>query len=260
MKILFIGDIVGSVGRAMLIEHLPKIKEEKKIDFTIANAENAAHGKGLTKKIYHQLINAGCDMLTLGNHAYSKDTIFSFIDDADQLVRPYNLEPEQGCGYRIVEVNGIRICITNLICEVFMIPTVESPFESMIDIIDDTREDVDVYFVDLHGEATSEKIAFSYYFESEVQVVVGTHTHVQTADERISNGTAFISDVGMCGVYRSVIGRDIDEILTRFTTKEKTRFTMAEGEGILSAVVVEIDEDTKEAIQIERIQIRPKDS
>ncbi len=259
MKILFIGDIVGSVGRAMVLEHLPKIKEEKQIDFTIVNAENAAHGKGLTKKIYHQLINAGCDMLTLGNHAYSKDTIFNFIDEADRLVRPYNLEPTEGAGYRIVEVNGFKICIVNLICEVFMIPVIDSPFSSMIDIIEDTRDEVDIYFVDLHGEATSEKIAFSYYFENEVQVVVGTHTHVQTADERVSNGTAFISDVGMCGVYRSVIGRDIEEILTRFTTGEKTKFTMAEGEGILSAVVVEIDEESKLAKSIERIQIRPND-
>ncbi len=258
MKILFIGDIVGSVGRNIVLEQLPQLKEKYGIDFTIANAENAAHGKGLTKKIYHQLINGGCDLLTLGNHAYSKDTIFTFLEEADQLVRPYNLSCQQGKGYRIVEVNGLRICVTNLIGEIFMIPTTESPFMSMEDIIMDTRDEVDIYFVDLHAEATSEKIAFSYYFESDVQVVVGTHTHVQTADERVSYGTAFISDVGMCGAYRSVIGRDIEEIITRFTTDEKTRFTIAEGPGILSAVVVEIDETSKQATHIERIQIRPE--
>lgn len=258
MKILFVGDIVGSVGRKMAVTHIPEIKKQKEIDFVIVNGENAAHGKGITNKIYHQLLNAGADMITLGNHAFSKDTIYSFIDDADKMIRPMNLDvSKKGESYRLVEVNGLQVCVVNLLGEVFMNQCDESPFVCMQDILDDT--DADIYFVDFHGEATSEKIAFSYYFENKVQAIVGTHTHIQTADERISNGCAFISDVGMCGAYHSVIGRDVDEVLTRFTTNEKTRFTVAQGEGIFCAVIIEIDETTKKAIHIERIQIRPEE-
>lgn len=259
MKILFVGDIVGSVGRKIAVTHIPRIRAERDIDFVIVNGENAAHGKGITNKIYHQLLNAGADMITLGNHAFSKDTIYSFIEDADKMIRPMNIDvSKQGESYRIVEVNGLQLCVVNLLGEVFMNQCDESPFVCMQDILDET--DADLYFVDLHGEATSEKIAFSYYFEKDVQAIVGTHTHVQTADERISNGCAFISDVGMCGAYRSVIGRDVEEVLTRFTTKERTRFTVAEGAGIFCAVVIEIDEKTKKAVHIERIQIRPEES
>ncbi len=260
MKILFVGDVVGSVGRQMLVDHLDTIKQEKQIDFTIVNGENSAHGKGISKKIYHQFLNAGCDVITLGNHAYSKDTIFTFIDDAHRLVRPMNMPPSngKGQGYCIVDVNGLRICVSNIMCEVFMIAVKDNPFDTMIDILEETKDLADIHIVDLHGEATSEKIAFSYYFEGVVQAVLGTHTHVQTADERVSNGTAFISDVGMCGVYRSVIGRDIDEILNRFVNQEKTRFTLAEGEGMFSAVVIEIDEVSKQAVHIERIQVKPQ--
>lgn len=257
MKLLFVGDIVGSVGRNMVLKHVNEIKAQRGIDYVIANGENAAHGKGITKKIYHQLLDNGVDLITMGNHTFSKETIYSFLDDAHQLLRPMNLAPlEGGQYYKVVEINGLKVCFVNLMCEVFMIKVEGSPFACMEEILDEV--DADVYFVDLHGEATSEKIAFSYYFENHVQVVVGTHTHVQTADERCTNGTAFISDVGMCGTYRSVIGRDIEEVLTRFTTDEKTRFTVAQGDGIFCAVVVEIDELSKQAVSIERIQIRPE--
>lgn len=256
MRILFVGDIVGAVGRSMVSKYVSTIKQEQNIDFVVANGENAAHGKGITKKIYHQLLNNGVDLITLGNHTFSKDTIHSFIDEADQMIRPMNLLPlEGGNPYKVVEINGLKVCIVNLMCNVFMVQVEGSPFDCMEDILEDV--DADIYFVDLHGEATSEKIAFSYYFEKYVQVVVGTHTHVQTADERVENGTAFISDVGMCGAYRSVIGRDIEEVLTRFTTNEKTRFTVAEGDGIFCGVIIDIDEKTKAATHIERIQIRP---
>lgn len=258
MKILFVGDVVGATGRNMICEYVSKLKEEKQIDFVVANGENAAHGKGITKKIYHQLISAGVDLITMGNHTFSKDTLFSFIEEIDCLIRPMNLEPyDVGQHYKVVTINGVDVCFVNLMCEVFMHPPIlESPFACMEEILETVE--ADVYFVDLHGEATSEKLAFSYYFEKEVKVVVGTHTHVQTADEKIENGCAFISDVGMCGTYRSVIGRDIEEVLTRFTTNEKTRFTVAQGEGIFCAVLIEIDETSKQATKIERIQYRPK--
>lgn len=256
MKLLFVGDIVGSVGRNMVSTHVKRIKEEKGIDYVVVNAENAAHGKGITKKIYYQLLDNGVDLITMGNHTFSKETIYSFLEEADCMLRPMNLLPlEGGNYYKVVNINGLKVCFVNLMCLVFMVQVEGSPFACMEEILEEVN--ADIYFVDLHGEATSEKNAFAYYFEGRVQVVVGTHTHVQTADERCSNGTAFISDVGMCGAYRSVIGRDVDEILTRFTTDEKTRFTVAQGDGIFCAVMVEIDEVTKQATHIERIQIRP---
>lgn len=256
MRILFVGDIVGAVGRDMVAKYVPKLKEEKNIDFVVANGENSAHGKGITKKIYHQLLANGVDLITLGNHAFSKDSIHSFIEEADHMIRPMNLLPlDEGEAYRVVEINGLQVCFVNLMCNIFMVQVEGSPFDCMEDILETVK--ADIYFVDLHGEATSEKIAFSYYFENSVQAIVGTHTHIQTADERVENGTAFISDVGMCGAYRSVIGRDIDEVLTRFTTDEKTRFTVALGDGIFCGVIIEIDEISKAAIHIERIQIRP---
>lgn len=255
MRILFVGDIVGAVGRKMVNEHVMRLKQEYAVDLVIANAENAAHGKGLTYKIYHQLLTYGVDVITMGNHTFSKDTILNFIDDAEWLVRPMNLEPiEYGQPYKVVEVQGKKICIVNLMCEVFMHNVSESPFTCMEEILDEVA--ADIYFVDLHGEATSEKAAFANVFKDRVQVVVGTHTHVQTADERLLGHTAFISDVGMCGAYESIIGRDIEEVKTRFLTDEKTRFTVAEGAGMLCAVLLDVNE-SNQATAIKRIQIRP---
>lgn len=257
MKILFIGDIVGSTGRQVVEQYLPEIKEQYAIDFTIANGENAAHGKGITSRIYEQLRNLGIDVITMGNHTFSKDDIYRFIEDADHLVRPGNMEPlEYGEYTRVFEVKGKRIAVSNLCGEVFMNNVVDSPFAMMEDILEDV--DADIHLVDLHAEATSEKIAFTYNFAGRIHAVVGTHTHVQTADERIVYGTAAITDLGMCGAYTSVIGRDVEEILTRFTTDEKTRFTVAQGEGIFCGVVVTLDEITNQATHIERIQIRPQ--
>lgn len=257
MKILFIGDIVGSVGREMVQSHLPLLKSQYDIDFVIANAENAAHGKGITRRIYHQLLSFGIDAMTMGNHTFAKNDLFNFIDEADRLIRPMNLEPvDAGTGVRIFQIKGLRAAIVNLCGEVFMHDIAESPFQCMERILRTTQ--ADLFFVDLHGEATSEKIAFAYAFSNRVQVVVGTHTHVQTADERIVNHTAAITDLGMCGAYTSVLGRDVNEIVTRFTTDQKTRYTIAEGPGIFCGALVEIDEESRRATHIERIQIRPQ--
>lgn len=258
MNILFIGDIVGSVGRETVQQNLSLLKAEYDVDFVIANAENAAHGKGITKKIYEQLLAMGIDVMTMGNHTFSKDTIFSFIDHADRLVRPMNMEPlDPGQSTVVVPVKGKRVAITNLCGEVWMNNVVDSPFACMEDVLDSV--DADFYVVDFHGETTSEKIAFTYYFAGRVAAVVGTHTHVQTADERIIKGTAAITDLGMSGPYTSVIGRDVEEIITRFTTNEKTRFTMAQGPGIFCGALVTIDDITNQAIAIKRIQIRPQE-
>lgn len=256
MNVLFIGDIVGSVGRNVVAKYIPQLKETYALDLIIANGENSAHGKGITKKIYYQLRNMGIDVITMGNHTFSKNDIFQFINDVDRMARPANMEPlEYGDHTIIVHALNKRIAITNLSGEVWMNNVVDSPFFCMEDILHDI--DADIYFVDFHGEATSEKIAFTYCFADRIQAVVGTHTHVQTADERIVHGCAAITDLGMCGAYTSVLGRDVDEIITRFTTEERTKFKIAEGEGIFCGAVVTIDDETNRATKIERIQIRP---
>lgn len=242
----------------MVERHLPLLKSRYALDFVVANGENAAHGKGITRRIYNQLVQMGIDVLTMGNHTFAKSDLFHFIDEAECMVRPLNLNPtDVGKGVRCFDVKGMRIAVVNLCGEVFMHDISESPFACMERVL--MEEAADVYFVDLHAEATSEKIAFAYAFSGRVQAVVGTHTHVQTADERIVNGTAAISDLGMCGAYTSVLGRDVNEIVTRFTTQERTRYTIAEGPGVFCGVVVEIDEDTRQATHIERIQIRPQE-
>lgn len=257
MKVLFLGDIVGKSGRLCVKEQLPKMKERYQPDLIIANGENAAHGKGITRKIYQELREQGIDVITMGNHTFSKSDIYNFIEEADRLVRPANMEPlGYGQSTCVIEVKGKKVAISNLSGEIFMNNVVDSPFTCMEDILDEV--DADLYFVDLHGETTSEKIAFAYHFAGRVNIVVGTHTHVQTADERIVYGTAAISDLGMCGAYTSVIGRDVNEVVTRFTTEEKTRYTVAEGPGIFCGLFVELDDISNRAIKIERIQIRPE--
>lgn len=258
MKILFIGDIVGSVGREMVKEQVAKLKEQYQLDLVIGNGENAAHGKGITRKIYNQLRNYGLDVITMGNHTFAKDDLYQFIHEADRLVRPGNMEPLTFGNHTIIlEVKGKKVAISNLCGEVFMHQVVDSPFYCMEDILQ--QVEADIYLVDLHAEATSEKIAFAYHFADCVQAIVGTHTHVQTADERIIDGCATITDLGMCGAYRSVLGRDVDEIVTRFTTNEKTKYKIAEGPGIFCGVIVEIDDETNRAINIQRIQVRPEE-
>lgn len=257
MKILFIGDIVGSSGREIVKVQLPQLKERYAIDLVIGNGENAAHGKGITRKIYQQLLDSGIDVITMGNHTFSKNDIFQFIEEADHMVRPANMEPvEYGQHTRVVKVHGKRVAISNLSGEVWMNNVVDSPFYCMEDILNDIE--ADYYLVDLHGEATSEKIAFTYAFAGRVQAVVGTHTHVQTADERIVYGTAAITDLGMCGAYTSVLGRDVEEIVTRFTSDEKTKFKIALGPAIFCGALVTIDDETGKATDIQRIQIRPE--
>ena len=257
MKVLFIGDIVGSVGREVVRENLPKLKEQYQIDLVIGNGENAAHGKGITKKIYRQLLSYGIDIITMGNHTFSKNDLYSFIDEAERMVRPANMEPvDVGEHTIVVKVNGKRVAVTNLIGEVWMNNVVDSPFYCMEDILDNIE--ADIYLVDLHAEATSEKIAFTYHFCDRVSAVVGTHTHVQTSDERIVYGCGAITDLGMCGAYTSVLGRDVEEIITRFTSDKKTKYKIAEGPGIFCGAVMELDDETGRCVDIERIRICPE--
>jgi len=258
MKILFIGDIVGSKGRAAVKQLLPSLRLAYDADVVIANGENAAHGKGITRRIYEELLSYGIDAITLGNHAFSKADLYDFINQADRLVRPMNLIPTGlGRGHLEIDVKGTPLVIVNICGTVFMENTDETPFEAMHRIENNFTDKI--VLVDLHAEATSEKIAFAYMFQDVVSAVVGTHTHVQTADEKIMNGCAFISDVGMTGPYDSVIGRDVMEVLDRFSGIRSARYTVSEGESQLCGLFIEIDEATRRAVKIERIQIRPKD-
>ncbi len=257
MKILFFGDVVGQSGRKGVNNALISLKEQYQPDLIILNGENAAHGKGITKKIYTQFMKMGIDVITLGNHAFAKKEIFDFIDEADNLVRPGNIDPEDvgRATYQFYH-QGKLIAVTNLCGSVFMHGVFEDPFTQMEAILKDVK--ADIHFVDLHAEATSEKQAFFYHFAGRVSAIVGTHTHIQTADEQIIDGTAVITDVGMCGAYHSIIGRDVQEIITRFTSEEKTQYKIAEGEAIINAVCIEFDDSKNIAKDITRIQIRPE--
>ncbi len=257
MKILFIGDIVGKAGRAAVYARLGLLKKEYSIDFTIVNGENIAHGKGITEKLYNELVERGADAITLGNHAYSKNDVLSFIDHSKSLIRPINMYPNEfGCGVRDFYVKGKTIRIINLIGSVFMDKVIESPFESMKKLHKTNSEKIVI--VDLHAEATSEKMAFAYQFKNECSAVIGTHTHVQTADEQIIDGCAFISDVGMSGSFKSIIGRDINEVLDKFNGNTLTRFTVSENPAQVCAVVIDIDDKTLRATSIKRLQFRPE--
>lgn len=255
MNILFIGDIVGASGRAAVKKHLPALKQRYDIDFVIANGENAAHGKGITPRIYQELITNGIQCITLGNHAYSKSEIMMIKEQADRLVFPANLIPTSDLSQtKVFRVKDKTVAVTNLMTQVFMENVSQSPFESMETILESIE--ADIHIVDLHGEATSEKIAFAYHYKNVLGGVFGTHTHVQTADERIIDGCAFISDVGMTGPYESIIGRDIAEVLTRIIQKTATKYTIAESESVFCAIYVEFD-DLNRAKIVERIQLRP---
>lgn len=256
MKLLFIGDIVGSSGRAVLKEKLPALKDEYQIDCTIVNGENAAHGKGITRRIYREIKSNGVDAITMGNHTFSKGELLEFIEDAELLVRPMNLIPtEKGQSVKVIEVLGKKLAVVNLCGEIFMDRIARSPFECMEEVLKEVE--ADMYFVDLHAEATSEKITFAHVFGKYCVGICGTHTHVQTADERIIDGCGFITDTGMCGAWDSVLGRDKNEVIRHMVHHESTRYTIANGAAVLCGVVITIDDKTLRALKIERIQIRP---
>ena len=240
----------------MLQQHLPALKEKICPDLTIVNGENSAHGKGISKKIYYQLLSYGADYITMGNHTFSKSEIRMFINEADKMIRPINMAPlDLGKGVRIATVGTKTVGMVNLCGQVFMDNVVRSPFDSMEEIL--RKYQADYWFVDFHGETTGEKETFAQVFADRCVMIVGTHTHVQTADEQIMRGCAYISDAGMCGVWDSVLGRDKNEVIERTLYQTRTRFTVAEGPAVLCGVWAEIDDRTGRAVSIERIQIRP---
>ncbi|MBQ6451568.1 MAG: TIGR00282 family metallophosphoesterase [Solobacterium sp.] len=257
MKILFLGDIVGKSGRSAVSARLLSLRTELQADLVIVNGENAAHGKGITTKIYRELKTAGADVITLGNHAFSKGEIKAQLDQCPDMIRPANMEPEDiGISWIVKEVCGKRVAVVNLLGSIFMDAATESPFAAMDRILPGI--DADIIFVDLHAEATSEKEIFLHVYKDIVTAVIGTHTHVQTADEQIRDGCAYLSDAGMCGSFVSILGRDIDEVLQRTLNNQKTHFMPSEGPAILCGCLIETDDDTNRAVRITRIQERPE--
>ena len=259
MRILFIGDIVGKSGRDIVSSLLYSLKEEYDPDLVIANGENAAHGKGITYKIYKQFLQCGIDYITMGNHTYSKGEINDHMSEMDRLVIPYNhLKRTTDNYYKLIECKGIRFILVNILGNVLIGESNMDAPSAFIEVLKETqRYDPDFYFVDLHAETTAEKRLFAEYFCDYAKVVIGTHTHVQTADEDILNGCAFITDAGMCGAYDSIIGRDVEETIRSNIKKEATRYTIAEGPSIFCGVLIDIDEEKKKPVNIQRIQIRP---
>ena len=256
MKLLFVADVVGGIGRRTLAALLPVLRERHAPDFVVVNGENAAGGVGITQKTANEILGLGVDAITLGNHVWAKRDSYPYLDEELRIVRPANYpNGAPGRGWAIFHTDrGVAIGIVNLCGRVFM-DHLENPFTIADRAIETLAPQTDVILVDFHAEATSEKVAFGWYVDSRVGAVIGTHTHVQTADERIlPGGTAYITDVGMTGPTDSVIGVKKELIISRFLTQMPNKFEIAEGETIFSAVLVEMDASTGKASRIERLQ------
>lgn len=259
MKLLFIGDIVGQSGRRVLLKHLPKLRAQHELDLVVVNAENAAAGFGITQKIANEFFAHHIDVLTTGNHIWDKRETLGFIDDEPRLLRPHNFPPgTPGAGWYVAHTDaGVAVGVLNVMGTVFMHPTLDCPFACVDAALKQKPADVKAVLVDFHAETTSEKMAMGWYLDGRASAMVGTHTHVPTADERVlPAGTAYISDVGMSGCYDSVIGMDKDKVLRRFVQKLPERFEVCEGPGTLCGVVIDIDETTGRSRHIERISLR----
>ena len=257
MNVLFVGDIVGKSGRTAFKALLPELNEKFRFDLVIVNGENAAAGFGITAKVGGELLHSGADVITSGNHIWDKKEAMQYLDREKRVLRPLNYPPGvPGFGSIIHTTReGIRTAVINISGRVFM-QNLDCPFRTAEEEIDRVKPDADVIIIDFHAEATSEKIAFGLYFDGKVSAIIGTHTHVQTADERVMpGGTAYISDVGMTGPANSVIGMETELIFHRFLTNIPVRFEVAKGPSVFSAVVVGIDEKTGRAASIERVQI-----
>ncbi len=245
MNLLFIGDIMGRTGRRVIKEKLSHIIAENNIDFVIANGENSAGGTGITKNVYEELLGYGIDIITMGNHTWAKKEILTFINEADRLVRPANYpEGTPGNPYVIIEKSGKNIAIINLCGRIYM-DCVECPFKTAESIISNIKDKAEIIILDFHGEATSEKIAMGWFLDGRVTAVLGTHTHVQTADERIlPGGTAYITDVGMTGPKNSVLGVKKDIIIKKFLTGLPGKFVVEDDEGQFNGVMLSLDNNS----------------
>jgi metallophosphoesterase (TIGR00282 family) len=257
MKLLFVGDVVGKTGRTALKALLPKLTEKYKTDLVVVNGENIAGGFGLSESLVRELFSLGLHVITTGNHVWDKKDFVSYIAKDNRVLRPLNYpEGVPGCGSIVVTVpGGPKAAVVNVSGRVFMSP-LDCPFRTTLAEIETLSKETGIIIVDFHAEATSEKIAFGYFLDGKVSAVIGTHTHVQTADERVlPGGTAYITDVGMTGPYNSIIGVEPAQVIRRFLTSMPTKFDVAHGTGLLSCAVVDISNDSGRATAIQRLQL-----
>lgn len=260
MRILFIGDIVGSSGKKAIEQYLPALKKHYRPQVTVANAENMSNGRGLSEKLYKWLLNQGVNAITLGNHAWDNREIFDFIETAHCLIRPYNLpHGTPGQGVRLIKINDIELAIINVLGNVFMQASQEV-FQSLLQVVEEVRKTTNHILIDIHAETTSEKQAIAWLLDGKVTAVLGTHTHVQTNDARIlPKGTAFMSDVGMTGAVDSIIGFKVDDVLQRFLSQLPTRLEDAQSSQVLlSGVFIDVNDQTGLANRIEPLYLIDK--
>jgi len=254
VNVLFVGDIFGRPGKQVASHLIPKIRRERNIDCCIANGENAAGGFGLTETTAQKMFSYGVDVITSGNHIWDRREVETLLIQSDRILRPANYPPGvPGNGYTVIDMGGCAVGVVNLMGRVFL-PPIDCPFRVADDIIARLRELTTIILIDFHAEGTSEKIALGWYLDGRVSAVIGTHTHVMTADERIlPNGTAYITDVGMTGPHDSVIGVRVDQSIARIMTHVPVKFSPAEENLKFNAVIVDIDEESGKARSIERI-------
>ena len=256
MKVLMVGDVVGSPGRKKLLRELPRLRAERDLGAVIVNAENCAAGSGITAALAQELFAGGVDAITLGDHTWGQKDFPPQIDTLDRLVRPANYA--EGCpgkGWRLITLPTWRFAVVNLLGRVFMNP-VDCPFRAADRVLNEIPKDVPV-FVDFHAEATSEKITLGYYLDGRVTALVGTHTHVQTSDAQVlPNGTGYLTDLGMTGPYVSSIGRDLKPVTRRFLTGMPGRFDVAEGPCTLEGAIIEFDPATRRALSVETLRLK----
>jgi len=256
MKILIIGDVVAKPGRLAVLERLQDLREQHAIDLAIMNAENLAGGFSVTPSLCEQLFATGIDVMTSGNHIFDKREAIDYIDQQPRLLRPANYPPNTpGSGVWLGQVKGIDVAVLNLMGRVFMPPS-DDPFRVADQVLQSLPTGVKVRIVDMHAEATSEKVAMGRYLDGRVSAVVGTHTHVQTADETIlPNGTGYLTDIGMTGSYAGVIGMNAADVIKRFTTVTFRRAEHASGEARICAVVIDVDEASGRAREMQRLNL-----
>lgn len=249
---------MGQVGRNAIKHNVEKLVKKYQVDFVIANGENVTHGKGLIERHYNELLDAGIDCITLGNHYLSKDRINDYINDATNLVRPLNLlNSFGGVGSQTFLVNGITIRVTNVLGTAFMKEEVSAPYSALKELIDEIKDEDSIHIVDFHAEATGEKACFGYAFDGLVSAVLGTHTHVQTNDAKIlPNGTAFITDAGMCGAANGVLGFEKNSVINKTLFGSTNRFELDTNDTeMINAVILEVDEISKKCLEIFPIKI-----
>lgn len=258
MKVLLVGDVVGKVGRRMLKSAIPIIKAQYGVSVVVANGENAAGGNGLTHEVMDELLSSGVDVLTSGNHIFDKKEVFEFIDDVPALLRPVNLPSgTPGHGYVVHGVQGVPVCVINVAGRAFMPFQYNDPFTAIDRVLGSLEPEIRVILMDFHAETTSEKAAMAWYLNGRISVMVGTHTHVQTSDERIlPRGTAFITDLGMTGPRDSVIGVKTELVVQKLKTQMPVRFETANGPGQFGGLIVDVDELTGQSRQVTRVFYR----